>query len=70
MYSGEAAAAGMLDSDHDVIFGYRFAPSRNVVCRQSGSADGPYITLGTGAHSLSFAIKDELGFVIWSVGRD
>lgn len=70
LYTGPAAAVGMLDQGHDIIFGFRFTPSRNVICRQSNSADGPYLSFGPGTHSLSFAIKSELGFAIWSVGRN
>lgn len=69
LYTGSAAAVGMLDLGHDVIFGFRFTPSRIVICRQSSSADGPYVSFGPGTHSLSFAIKSRLGFAIWSVGR-
>ncbi len=69
LYSGQAAAVGMLDQDHEVIFGFRLRPSRDVICRQSISADGPYVSFGPGTHSISFAIKNELGFAIWSVGQ-
>lgn len=70
LFSGQALAVGMLDSEYDVVFGFRFESTRNLSCRQNGSADGPYTTLAPGNHTVSFAVKSRLGFVIWTVGRD